>query len=324
MSTFKHQQQPLEVRQLALVAVLGILVLFFHPLHSEAQQKKSQGKPPQKVRISKNINIYPDSPYRGWDFIVEKLKADGVSAAQIAAVYQNKKFPWFTEIPFAVKPRENPYLYRNFMNKSRLNDARQFILENREIFDEVEKTLKVTRYAVTALLMMETHFGKNTGRDIVIYRLSRLASANDPKNLQRNFERLRKTERDLTFEQVATRGQYLEERFYPEVKALMQIGIERDLDLLTFHGSSAGAFGMPQFLPTSMLKFGYDGNRDGKIDLFDRTDAIWSTANYLANFGWDDGGDDEIKRQAFWSYNHSEPYVSTAMNVKQALRNMFE
>ena len=51
-------------------------------------------------------------------------------------------------------------------------------------------------------------------------------------------------------------------------------------------GSSAGAMGYGQFIPSSYLEFAVDFNGDGKIDLWDAEDAIGSIANYFARNGW--------------------------------------
>ncbi len=54
--------------------------------------------------------------------------------------------------------------------------------------------------------------------------------------------------------------------------------------------SWAGAFGQTQFVPTTFLSQGVDGDGDGKIDLwFSVPDALASTANVLSNAGWVNG-----------------------------------
>ncbi len=54
-------------------------------------------------------------------------------------------------------------------------------------------------------------------------------------------------------------------------------------------GSWAGAMGQSQFMPSSFLNFAADGNGDGKKDIWDsEADVFASTANYLAQSGWDD------------------------------------
>ncbi len=52
-------------------------------------------------------------------------------------------------------------------------------------------------------------------------------------------------------------------------------------------GSWAGAMGQSQFMPTSFLMYGADGDNDGKIDIWHNVDDVFaSTANYLATQGW--------------------------------------
>ena len=56
-------------------------------------------------------------------------------------------------------------------------------------------------------------------------------------------------------------------------------------------GSWAGAMGHTQFIPTSFIAYAVDFSGDGRRDLWsaDALDALASTANYLARFGWTKG-----------------------------------
>lgn len=52
-------------------------------------------------------------------------------------------------------------------------------------------------------------------------------------------------------------------------------------------GAAHGEIGQTQFLPGSVVKYGVDGDGDGKIDLIrSRADALASTANFLKAHGW--------------------------------------
>ena len=54
-------------------------------------------------------------------------------------------------------------------------------------------------------------------------------------------------------------------------------------------GAKHGEVGHTQFLPGNVLAYGVDGDGDGRIDLTGMADALASTANYLAQKGWQPG-----------------------------------
>ncbi|WP_137701966.1 lytic murein transglycosylase [Marimonas lutisalis] len=54
-------------------------------------------------------------------------------------------------------------------------------------------------------------------------------------------------------------------------------------------GAKHGELGHTQFLPGNALKYGVDGNGDGRVDFYNQADAMASTANYLRSKGWKPG-----------------------------------
>ncbi|UWR21304.1 lytic transglycosylase domain-containing protein [Sulfitobacter sp. S190] len=54
-------------------------------------------------------------------------------------------------------------------------------------------------------------------------------------------------------------------------------------------GAKHGELGHTQFLPGNALRYGVDGNGDGKVDFYNQTDAMASTANFLRQKGWRPG-----------------------------------
>lgn len=54
-------------------------------------------------------------------------------------------------------------------------------------------------------------------------------------------------------------------------------------------GAKHGELGHTQFLPGNALTYGVDGNGDGKVDFYNITDALASTANFLRQKGWQPG-----------------------------------
>jgi NlpC/P60 family/Transglycosylase SLT domain len=92
---------------------------------------------------------------------------------------------------------------------------------------------------------------------------------------------------------------------------LAGIGMEE-----TDHGrrtatSSAGAQGLMQFLPATFAGFGVDGDGDGRADISNDADSIFSAANYLVASGALNGPDGI--RQAVYAYNHAGWYVNDVL-----------
>ena len=119
---------------------------------------------------------------------------------------------------------------------------------------------------------------------------------------------------------------YLEERLkkkstwaYKELVYLLRIGLRDGVHILEMKGSWAGAFGWPQFLPSSYWQFAVDGNQDNKIELNEPEDSIASIANYLKNKGWRRDLDEKNKKRILWSYNMSGFYVDAVFAVANRL-----
>ena len=76
--------------------------------------------------------------------------------------------------------------------------------------------------------------------------------------------------------------------------------------------SSAGAEGPMQFLPSTWAIYGVDGDGDGKADIFDQADAVYSAARYLCASG---GGQPDTLYDSIYAYNHSDYYVRTVLSL---------
>ena len=78
--------------------------------------------------------------------------------------------------------------------------------------------------------------------------------------------------------------------FRAELESFLLLCHSGNIDPLAPRGSYAGAMGMGQFMPSSVLKFGVDFDEDGITDLArNPADVIGSVAHYLAAFGWQRG-----------------------------------
>ena len=78
--------------------------------------------------------------------------------------------------------------------------------------------------------------------------------------------------------------------FRGELESYLALCRQQGVDPLSWHGSYAGAIGMPQFMPSSILAHAVDFDGDGHIDLHGNSaDVIGSVANFLARAGWQRG-----------------------------------
>lgn len=111
---------------------------------------------------------------------------------------------------------------------------------------------------IVALWAMESNFGKIQGKEDVFSALATLG-----------FEGRR------------------EAFFTKELMAALKIVDSGHATSEMMKGSWAGAMGQSQFMPSSYLNYGADGDSDGKIDIWNNTNDVFaSTANYLSTEGW--------------------------------------
>jgi membrane-bound lytic murein transglycosylase B len=64
-----------------------------------------------------------------------------------------------------------------------------------------------------------------------------------------------------------------------------------------------------------------DADQDGRIDLFAKSDALHSIANYLRQHGWRKEMDRKSQHSIILTYNHSTVYANTVLAVADKLRN---
>jgi membrane-bound lytic murein transglycosylase B len=253
----------------------------------------------------------------GWSYLIEKLVADGVERERVAAAFSDPRVAPFTGLDFSpATPRESRTLYRRFLRPATLAAAHRCRTRYAEAFEAAERAHGVSADIVAAIIFIESGCGRNTGSMLVLYRLARLAMANEPENLQRNLERYTDGAGRIdpdTAAQLRARARYLEETFYPEVRALFAVADRMGVDPLAIRGSVSGAFGAPQFLPTSYLAYGVDANGDGRVSLYDTEDAAASCASYFAGHGWRPDLSTKERRAVVWEYNHSSAYVDTVL-----------
>lgn len=78
------------------------------------------------------------------------------------------------------------------------------------------------------------------------------------------------------------------EFFIPHAVAALKL-VDQNAITAATKGAKHGELGHTQFLPGNALNYGVDATGDGKVDFYNVTDALASTANFLRQKGWKPG-----------------------------------
>lgn len=76
--------------------------------------------------------------------------------------------------------------------------------------------------------------------------------------------------------------------FTPHALAALKM-VDRGMLSPNQKGAYHGELGHTQFLPGNAMRYGVDGNGDGRVDFYNEADALASTANFLRQKGWKPG-----------------------------------
>jgi len=209
--------------------------------------------------------------------------------------------------------------YDQFLSPDSLQKARNYIQEHLSDLDTAEKTFGVNKEVITAIMLVETRLGTYLGASSILNTLSSLASMKDSglrELVWNTIQPERRPDKSVFEEKASSKSEWA----YQELKAYLKYTGREKIDPTTIFGSYAGAMGIAQFMPSNILTYAMDGNHDGRIDLFDPSDAIASIANYLKSFGWKPGISYEAAFDVVYHYNHSKVYVTTILKIADQLK----
>ena len=155
------------------------------------------------------------------------------------------------------------YDYRKiFLTDKRAREGVAFAQQNAETLAKVSDQTGVPASVITAIIGVETFYGRITGSYRVIDALATLAF-DYPK-----------------------RSPF----FTRELQNFLVLAYESGKDPIELKGSYAGAMGYGQFMPSSYRAYAVDYDGDGVADIWTNADdAIASVANYFLRHGWQPG-----------------------------------
>lgn len=249
------------------------LLLAVGVLSSAAEGKKRPNKKPiSKTAVSNSAQSEPTYADR----------ADVMRAADDIALRRNLDPRWVQNTlaqahyisqavkfmqPAPVGTVKNWYAYRSrFIEPIRIRAGVRFWQENQQALNRAEKETGVPAQIIVGVIGVETIYGRHMGGFRVLDALTTLA---------------------FDFPTSHPRAKERSDFFKSELEQFLSLMYRTSADPLEPRGSYAGAMGMPQFMPSSWVKYAIDFDSDGEVDLFNSpTDVIGSVANYFKTFGW--------------------------------------
>ena len=252
--------------------------------------------------------------------LVNKLATEGFHETVLLNLFKDKRVEFLTHaLEINIKYVEKPEHYTRYVKPSYVKMGRKFMDRHSVFIKEVEERYGVPGEVITAILIIESKLGQKKGNYSVFNVLATVATADNESNIESNYNRLKGRFPDLKKEDIARRAKSRSGWAYGELKSLIGLAAKEGKDPLEIKGSWAGAFGIPQFIPSSFVAFSADGDADGVRDLDNLYDAIASVANYLKLHGWKPGIDEKQKKKVIWKYNHSKLYVNAVLNSSRLM-----
>ncbi len=250
----------------------------------------------------------------------KQLIADGFNAAQIQALYSSPSVYFDTKgVSTYFVYREGKLNYDQFLADEPIQNAKIYLETHKNAMLRAEQEFGVSRYAIAAILLVETRLGTYVGNRSVFNTLSTMAALSDPKVRSILWQTV-SAESRLSVEEYAEKARKKSGWAYQELKAFLRYTAKEGLNPLEIIGSFAGAMGYCQFMPSNISLYAKDGNGDGRIDLFTHADAIMSIAGYLRHYGWHADISREQAYKVVYNYNRSRYYVETVLKIIEMLR----
>lgn len=259
-----------------------------------------------------------DSPFEP---LKQQLRTDGFDEAFVNALYTPEVRLQLKTVAATLRVQESRLNYQQFLEPEAVRRAQECIAAYRSVLEQAQAAYGVDPYVIASILLVETGCGRNTGQTQVLAVLSTFAVLDQAAYRDLIWTRLRPEDRarwgregfDAKLRQRAAWG-------LAEVKALLQWYRNQPERAKALRGSVMGALGWPQFLPSSLVRYGTDGDGNGTVNLFTAADAIHSIAKYLKGYGWDPEGTESDHQAVLYEYNHSTPYVSTILELARRLQ----
>jgi len=259
--------------------------------------------------------------HSGFKKLAQRLETDGIDKQYIQKLFAREELSLMPEtVAFSLTIREAKLNYSRFLEKKSVDRSVLYLNRHLKILNKIENLFGVSAPVIVAILNVETACGKYTGSINTFNILATQALSLEPEIYQQIRRKIpTKNRSGLNSQKIKQKLKKKSVRSYRELKALIKYVQDNDIDPFSIKGSIEGAIGLPQFLPSNIKRYGFDGNGDGKIDLFHHEDAIASIASYLKSYKWDENSNFQSKRRVILKYNYSDYYARTVLQLSEIL-----
>jgi membrane-bound lytic murein transglycosylase B len=227
--------------------LIGLLLCFVLPARADDQDPSYDGHPEALMLI---------------DQMVAEEQFDRTELEAVFAGARKKE----SILKAIARPAEKTkawHEYRKiFVTSKRTSQGLEFYRNYAASLMRAEREYGVPAELITAIIGVETRYGRNRGSYRVIDALSTLAFDYPPRS----------------------------KFFGGELRQYLLMTREQGLPVTQLKGSYAGAMGYGQFIPSSYRAYAVDYDGDGVVDIIDNpVDAIGSVANYFRRHRWQPG-----------------------------------
>ncbi|CAN5590823.1 hypothetical protein BH10BDE1_BH10BDE1_34860 [soil metagenome] len=277
------------------------------------------------VAKPKKSSKQPKSPQPNLSYLEKKLTKSGFSEPfirDVMASYEPRDFGGVVELNVLLFLRKSDY-HGPQVNEEAEREVRKFSAANRESLEKAELTNKVPSAVIASLLWIESRHGKNAGDfhvPSVYLHLLQAPRAPVQKYLLTRTNRYTDRTTRADRQEIIARTHRKAEWALTELRALERIHRWKWKMGSEFRGSFSGAFGIPQFIPSSYVKWARsikaDENPSLQPNLSRPADSIMSVAYYLRDHGWkSEEADSHLA--ALMTYNNSRDYATAILALAE-------
>jgi membrane-bound lytic murein transglycosylase B len=272
------------------------------------------------IGLSFNFRDAMCADFNYFEPLQKRLVSEGFEREKISTIYSSTQMRFDTKgVSLFFVHSEANLNYSQYPSTLSVVGARIYMKRYEDELSKAEEKYGVERSVITAIILVESKFGKTLGKRSVLNTLSTMASLFDP-NIRNRFWYEISGKTTLSRDEFEKKALKKSGWAYNELKSFLIYTENEKMDPMKINGSYAGALGIPQFIPSNILAYAKDGNMDGRIDLFEHADSIESIANFLKQSGWYPGIDDEKAKKVIHQYNPSSYYIDAILQLAQMLK----